>query len=85
MRGNPPHTVTEEKVSSQKNDILDARRLAKNLENKDYKSCFVKKFKEIFKRNNCKKKAIIAVARKLGLRLRALLINITPYVTGVIE
>ena len=37
----PPHTVTEEKTNKQKNDILDARRLAKNLENNDYKRCYV--------------------------------------------
>ncbi|MFH0975828.1 MAG: IS110 family transposase, partial [Spirochaetota bacterium] len=35
----PPHTVTEEKCQSQKNDRIDSRRLAKNLENKDYGSC----------------------------------------------
>jgi transposase len=37
----PPHTVTEEKCQSQKNDRVDCRRLAKNLENGDYKSCDV--------------------------------------------
>ena len=37
----PPHTVTEEKVQRQKNDRTDCRRLAKNLENEDYGSCFV--------------------------------------------
>lgn len=37
----PPHTVTQEKHSTQKNDKLDARRLAKVLETKDYKECFV--------------------------------------------
>jgi transposase len=37
----PPHTVTEEKVQRKKNDRTDCRRLAKNLENKDYHSCFV--------------------------------------------
>jgi len=37
----PPHTVTEEKCTRQKNDRIDCRRLAKNLENNDYKSCFV--------------------------------------------
>jgi transposase len=37
----PPHTVTEEKVQKQKNDRIDCRRLAKNLENDDYGSCFV--------------------------------------------
>ena len=37
----PPHTVTEEKANSVKTDRVDARRLALNLENGDYKSCYV--------------------------------------------
>lgn len=37
----PPHTVTEEKVQRKKNDRSDSRRLAKNLENEDYRKCFV--------------------------------------------
>lgn len=37
----PPHTVVEEKCQKQKNDRVDCRRLAKNLENNDYKSCHV--------------------------------------------
>ena len=37
----PPHTVTQEKCSKKKNDVLDANRLAKNLENGDYKCCHV--------------------------------------------
>jgi len=37
----PPHTVTQEKCSRQKNDRIDCRRLAKNLENGDYHSCCV--------------------------------------------
>jgi transposase len=37
----PPHTVTQEKCSKKKNDVIDADRLAKNLENGDYKSCHV--------------------------------------------
>ena len=37
----PPHTVTEEKCQRKKNDRTDCRRLAKNLENGDYHSCFV--------------------------------------------
>ena len=37
----PPQTVTEEKCSRRKNDRIDCRRLAKNLENGDYKKCFV--------------------------------------------
>ena len=35
----PPHTVTDEKNSKMKTDRIDARRLAKNLENNDYKAC----------------------------------------------
>lgn len=37
----PPHTVTEEKCNRVKNDRVDCRRLAKNLENGDYKRCHV--------------------------------------------
>jgi len=37
----PPHTVTQEKVQRKKNDRTDCRRLAKNLENRDYSRCFV--------------------------------------------
>lgn len=37
----PPHTVTEEKVQRKKNDRSDCRRLARNLENGDYHTCFV--------------------------------------------
>lgn len=37
----PAHTVTQAKVSRVKTDKVDARRLAQNLENKDYKSCHV--------------------------------------------
>jgi transposase len=36
----PPHTVTEEKSQRKKNDRIDCRRLAKNLENGDYHSCY---------------------------------------------
>jgi transposase len=44
----PPHTVTEEKCQRKKNDRTDCRRLAKNLENGDYRRCFVpdKKLRE---------------------------------------
>jgi len=37
----PPHTVTTEKVQKVKNDRVDCRRLSKNLESGDYKSCAV--------------------------------------------
>jgi transposase len=37
----PPHTVTQEKCNRQKNDRNDCRRLSKNLENHDYRSCYV--------------------------------------------
>jgi transposase len=37
----PPHTVTQEKCQRKKNDRTDCRRLAKNLENGDYRRCFV--------------------------------------------
>jgi transposase len=37
----PPNKVTEEKANKVKTDRVDARRLSKNLENNDYKSCHV--------------------------------------------
>lgn len=37
----PPHTVTQEKTQRQKNDRIDCRRLARNLENDDYHTCYV--------------------------------------------
>lgn len=37
----PPHTVTDEKCQRKKNDRTDCRRLARNLENEDYRKCFV--------------------------------------------
>lgn len=37
----PPHTVTQEKCQRQKNDRTDCRRLARNLETGDYRSCSV--------------------------------------------
>ena len=37
----PAHTVTQEKVSTVKTDRVDARRLAKILETRDYKRCAV--------------------------------------------
>ena len=37
----PAHTVTQEKNSRVKTDKIDAKRLAKNLENQDFKACFV--------------------------------------------
>lgn len=37
----PPHTVTEEKCNRKKNDRNDCRRLARNLENGDYRICCV--------------------------------------------
>lgn len=41
------------------------------------------KFQEIYQRTSSKKKAIVAVARKLAVRLRALVITDTPYQIGV--
>jgi transposase len=37
----PPHTITEEKCQRQKNDRIDCRRISKNLENGDYRKCYV--------------------------------------------
>ena len=37
----PPSKVTQEKINRVKTDRVDAKRLSKNLENCDYRSCFV--------------------------------------------
>jgi transposase len=37
----PPHMVTQEKCLRQKNDRNDSRRLAKNLENEDFRACHI--------------------------------------------
>jgi transposase len=43
------------------------------------------KFRRVFRNSGSKKKAIVAVARKLALRLRRLLLSREPYVVGVVE
>lgn len=43
------------------------------------------KFRRVFKNCGSKKKAIVAVARKLALRLRRILLTREPYVVGVVE
>jgi len=43
------------------------------------------KFQRVRSRSGSKKKAIVAVARKLAVRLRAIEVAKQPYVTGVIE
>jgi transposase len=45
----------------------------------------LEKFITVYKHCGSKKKAIVAVARKMGLRLRALLLSGQPYVIGVLE
>jgi transposase len=43
------------------------------------------KFRRVFTNCGSKKKAIVAVARKLALRLRRVLLSSEPYVIGVVE
>ena len=45
----------------------------------------LKKFRDVWKHSGSKKKAIVAVARKLAVRMRALDRSQDPYVIGVIE
>ena len=45
----------------------------------------LEKFNNVYKHCGSKKKAIVAVARKMGIRLRALLLTGQPYVVGVLE
>ena len=43
------------------------------------------KYRRVLKNCGSKKKAIVAVARKLAIRLRRILLNGEPYVIGVVE
>jgi transposase len=43
------------------------------------------KFQRVWKNSGSKKKAIVAVARKLAVRIRALEISKQPYVVGMLE
>ena len=43
------------------------------------------KFHRVLRNCGSKKKAIVAVARKLSLRLRRILLTGEPYVSGVVE
>jgi transposase len=45
----------------------------------------LEKFKAIYNRTSSKKKAIVAVARKLAVRLRAIALTGVPYQVGVIQ
>ena len=43
------------------------------------------KFRRVLRNCGSKKKAIVAVARKLALRLRRILLSREPYVVGMVE
>jgi len=45
----------------------------------------LEKFRRVLRNCGSKKKAIVAVARKLAMRLRRLLLSREPYVVGVVE
>jgi len=45
----------------------------------------LEKFRLVLRHCGSKKKAIVAVARKLGLRLRRVMLTGEPYVVGVVE
>jgi transposase len=45
----------------------------------------LEKFRRVLRNCGSKKKAIVAVARKLALRLRRLVLSKEPYVLGVVE
>lgn len=70
----PPHTVTVEKCSKQKNDRVDSRRLAKNLENNDYRSCFIpskqlREDRQISRTYTQLRKAIVQVKNQIRRQL----------------
>jgi transposase len=50
----PPHTVTQEKCSKKKNDRIDCRRLSKNNENGDYRSCYIPDRQHRYDRQVCR-------------------------------
>jgi transposase len=50
-----------------------------------YDPAILKKYRSVFGRCGSKKKAIVAVAHKLAIRIRAILISREPYIIGVIE
>ena len=45
----------------------------------------LEKFRRVLRSCGSKKKAIVAVARKLAMRLRRLLLDREPYVVGMVE
>jgi transposase len=50
-----------------------------------YDPVLLEKFRRVLRNCGSKKKAIVAVARKLALRLRKLLLSKEPYIVGVVE
>jgi transposase len=50
-----------------------------------YDPVLLEKFRRVLRHCGSKKKAIVAVARKLALRLRRALLSGEPYVAGVVE
>ncbi len=50
-----------------------------------YDPVLLDKFRRVLRNCGSKKKAIVAVARKLALRLRRLLLSKEMYVIGVVE
>ena len=50
-----------------------------------YDPVLPEKFRRVLRNCGSKKKAIVAVARKLALRLRRLLLSKEPYIVGVVE
>jgi hypothetical protein len=50
-----------------------------------YDPVLLDKYRRVLKNCGSKKKAIVAVARKLAIRLRWILLNGEPYVIGVVE
>ena len=50
-----------------------------------YDPVLLEKFRRVLSHCGSKKKAIVAVARKLALRLRRVLLSGEPYAVGVLE
>jgi transposase len=50
-----------------------------------YDPVLLEKFRRVFSHSGSKKKAIVAVARKLAMRLRRLLLDKKPYEVGIVS
>lgn len=72
--------ITKQGSSCVRSWLVEAAWLAKSRD-----PVLLKKYRDVLSRTNSSKKAIVAVARKLAVRLRALLISGEEYQVGVVQ